>query len=295
MSTITTTRPGRHDAPDTASDFLALAALPECPERRRLRECVVTAWLPMAHRLARRYRNRGEALEDLEQVAALALVKSVERYDPARGNAFETFAIPTINGELKRHFRDNMWEIHVPRRVQSLRNRVRSSLRELELTASGGSPTVAELAVHSGLSEEETLMGLEALHSFTSLSLDAPVTQDTGGGAPEAVHLIDTLCSDDPRYDHIVDREAARTYLCLLPEREQRILYLRFFHEMTQSHIAVQLGISQMHVSRLISSACRRVREEVEGTEGFEGAEGTEGKAAGHAGSAERDGADAGA
>lgn len=261
----TTTRPGRHDAPDTAADFRALATMPECPERKRLQECVVTAWLPMAHRLARRYRNRGEALEDLEQVAALALVKSVERYDPALGNAFETFAIPTINGELKRHFRDNMWEIHVPRRIQSLRNRVRASLRELELTASGGSPTVAELASHSGLSEEETLMGLEALHSFHSLSLDAPVTQDTGGGAPEAVHLIDTLSSEDSRYDHIVDREAARTYLCHLPEREQRILYLRFFHEMTQSHIAVQLGISQMHVSRLISAACRRVREEVEG------------------------------
>ncbi|MDJ1138342.1 SigB/SigF/SigG family RNA polymerase sigma factor [Streptomyces iconiensis] len=266
----TTTRPGRHDAPNTDADFRAIANMRECPERRRLREGVVTAWLPMAHRLARRYRNRGEALEDLEQVAALALVKSVERYDPERGNAFETFAIPTIDGELKRHFRDNMWEVHVPRRVQSLRNRVRSSLRELELTASGGSghsPTVAELAAHSGLSEEETLMGLEALHSFTSLSLDAPVTQDTGGGAPEAVHLIDTLTSDDPRYDHIVDREAARTYLCHLPEREQYILYLRFFHEMTQSHIAVLLGISQMHVSRLISSACRRVREEIEGAE----------------------------
>ncbi|MFI7245322.1 SigB/SigF/SigG family RNA polymerase sigma factor [Streptomyces qinglanensis] len=262
-----TLRRTHHDAPDTAADFAALAELPEdCPERRRLQDCVVTAWLPMAHRLARKFRNRGESLEDLEQVAALALVKSVERYDPARGNAFETFAIPTIYGELKRHFRDNMWEIHVPRRVQDLRNRVRASLRELELTSSGRSPTVAELAAHSGLSEEDTLTGMEALQCFNSLSLDAPVAAESGGGdgGDGAICLMDTLSSDEGGYDHVVDREAVRSCLCRLPEREQRLLYLRFFRELTQSQIARRLGVSQMHVSRLLAAACRRVREEIE-------------------------------
>ncbi|MFE9392515.1 SigB/SigF/SigG family RNA polymerase sigma factor [Streptomyces sp. NPDC006784] len=263
-----TPRRTHHDAPDTAADFAALAKLPEdCPERRRLQDCVVTAWLPMAHRLARKFRNRGESLEDLEQVAALALVKSVERYDPARGNAFETFAIPTIYGELKRHFRDNMWEIHVPRRVQDLRNRVRASLRELELTSSGRSPTVAELAAHSGLSEEDILTGMEALQCFNSLSLDAPVASEAGGGGDGgdgAICLMDTLSSDEGGYDHVVDREAVRSCLCRLPEREQRLLYLRFFRELTQSQIARRLGVSQMHVSRLLAAACRRVREEIE-------------------------------
>ncbi|GAA2635003.1 SigB/SigF/SigG family RNA polymerase sigma factor [Streptomyces axinellae] len=257
-----------HDAPDTAADFEALAKLPEGPERRRLQDCVVTAWLPMAHRLARKFRNRGESLEDLEQVAALALVKSVERYDPARGNAFETFAIPTIYGELKRHFRDNMWEIHVPRRVQDLRNRVRASLRELELTASGRSPTVAELAAHAGLSEEDTLAGMEALQCFNSLSLDAPVSPDAGSGAEGSadgtICLMDTLSADESGYDHVVDREAVRAVLCRMPEREQLLLYLRFFREQTQTQIARRLGVSQMHVSRLLASACRRVREEIE-------------------------------
>ncbi|MGI5351339.1 SigB/SigF/SigG family RNA polymerase sigma factor [Streptomyces sp. CA-250714] len=257
-----------HDAPDTAADFAELVKLPEgCPERQRLQDCVVTAWLPMAHRLARKFRNRGESLEDLEQVAALALVKSVERYDPARGNAFETFAIPTIYGELKRHFRDNMWEIHVPRRVQDLRNRVRASMRELELTSSGRSPTVAELAAHSGLSEEDTLTGMEALQCFNSLSLDAPVSSEAGGGDASgdgAICLMDTLSSDENGYDHVVDREAVRSCLCRLPEREQRLLYLRFFRELTQSQIARRLGVSQMHVSRLLAAACRRVREEID-------------------------------
>ncbi|MFF8286559.1 SigB/SigF/SigG family RNA polymerase sigma factor [Streptomyces albus] len=270
--TSSDTRRTHHDAPDTAADFAELVRLPDGPERRRLQDCVVTAWLPMAHRLARKFRNRGESLEDLEQVAALALVKSVERYDPARGNAFETFAIPTIYGELKRHFRDNMWEIHVPRRVQDLRNRVRASMRELELTSSGRAPTVPELAAHAGLSEEDTLTGMEALQCFNSLSLDAPVSAEAGGGGDGAgdgaICLMDTLSSDEMGYDHVVDREAVRSCLCRLPEREQRLLYLRFFRELTQSQIARRLGVSQMHVSRLLAAACRRVREEIEEGEG---------------------------
>ncbi|MGW7514584.1 sigma-70 family RNA polymerase sigma factor, partial [Streptomyces sp. NPDC054796] len=150
-----TRRHSHHDAPDTTADFEELAAMHDGPEKQRLQDCVVTAWLPMAHRLAAKYRNRGEAVEDLEQVAALALVKAVERYDPSRGKAFEAFAIPTIYGELKRHFRDHMWDLHVPRRVQNLRNQVRASVRDLSLTLDDRTPTITEIAEHSGLTEDD--------------------------------------------------------------------------------------------------------------------------------------------
>ncbi|MBA0049431.1 SigB/SigF/SigG family RNA polymerase sigma factor [Streptomyces sp. AJS327] len=256
-------RHSHHDAPDTAADFARLERLPDGAEKRRLQQEVAAAWLPMAYRLARKYRNRGEALEDLEQIAALALVKAVEGYNPSRGCAFESYAIPTIYGELKRHFRDNLWDVHVPRRVQNLRNRVRVSMQDL----SGGSraPTVAQLAEHARLSEEDVQLGLEALHGFSSLSLDAEVP-----GADNGYSLLDSLSVQEADYEHVIDREAVKSRLRCLPEREQYILYLRFFREMTQSGIARQLGISQMHVSRLIAGACRRVREEIDGDQGGE-------------------------
>ncbi|MET7640159.1 SigB/SigF/SigG family RNA polymerase sigma factor [Streptomyces sp. NPDC005438] len=247
------------DAPDTADSFRRLAAMPEGPERDALRQQLVRAWMPMARRLARHFRNRGEALEDLEQVAALGLVKAVARYDPGRGCAFESFAVPTIVGEVKRHFRDHLWGLHVPRRVQELRNRVRTSIRQLALAPGQRSPSVARIAEHSGLSEEDVLVGMEALESFSPLSLDAELA-----GAEDGYSLGDTLGSVEPGFDRVVHREAVKPWLRQLPEREQRILYLRFFCDMTQSGIAEQLGISQMHVSRLISRVCDRIQREVE-------------------------------
>ncbi|QNP61902.1 SigB/SigF/SigG family RNA polymerase sigma factor [Streptomyces genisteinicus] len=245
------------DAPDTAADFRRMAELGDGPERQELRQAVVAAWLPMADRIAGRFRNRGESLEDLRQVAALGLVKAVDRYDPERG-AFESFAVPTVVGEVKRHFRDHMWALHVPRRVQDLRNRVRTARRDLVSTTSGRSPTVAEVAAHAGLSEEDTLVGLDALESFTALSLDAELP-----GSDDGYSLGDTLGSSDPAIDVLVDREAVKPGLRRLPEREQNILYMRFFRDMTQSSIAQTLGISQMHVSRLISRCCDQLRDEV--------------------------------
>ncbi|MBM9623196.1 SigB/SigF/SigG family RNA polymerase sigma factor [Streptomyces zhihengii] len=245
------------DAPDTAAAFRRLAELDDGPDRRELRQAVVAAWLPMADRIAGRFRNRGESLEDLRQVAALGLVKAVDRYDPERG-AFESFAVPTVVGEVKRHFRDHMWALHVPRRVQDLRNRVRTARRDLVSTTSGRSPTVAEVAAEAGLSEEDTLVGLDALESFSALSLDAELP-----GADDGYSLGDTLGSSDPAIDVLVDREAVKPGLRRLPEREQTILYMRFFRDMTQSSIARSLGISQMHVSRLISRSCDRLRDEV--------------------------------
>ncbi len=251
----------RHDdAPDTAADFERLAAMPAGPDREALAEKLVEAWLPMAHRLARRYRNRGENLEDLEQVAALGLVKAVDRYDPHRGGAFEPYAIPTIVGELKRHFRDCSWDLHVPRRVQELRNKVRATIQEIATTEGADrSPTVAQVAQAAGLSEEDVLTGMEAIDSFRSLSLDAELA-----GADDGYSLADTLGRPETRYETVIAREAVKPCLHRLPEREQHILYLRFFRDMTQTRIAEELGISQMHVSRLITRSCRAIRNQVE-------------------------------
>ncbi|MFF4400940.1 RNA polymerase sigma factor SigF [Streptomyces sp. NPDC001480] len=252
------TKPHPHDdAPDTAEAFERLAVLPDGPERQALRDELVRLWLPMAERIAVRFRGRGESLEDLYQVAALGLVKAVDHFDPARGRAFEAYAVPTVTGEIKRHFRDHMWTLHVPRRVQDLRNRVRSTVKELAQTTPGRASTVAEIAERAHLSEDEVLTGLEALECFTALSLDAEMP-GTDGYA-----LGDALGGPEPGYDLVVDRAAVRPCLQALPERERMILYLRFFRGMTQSRIAQQLGISQMHVSRLLSSCFTHLREEL--------------------------------
>ncbi|GAA3831911.1 RNA polymerase sigma factor SigF [Streptomyces phyllanthi] len=247
------------DAPDTIAVFVRLSELEEGPEREALRDELVKAWLPMAHRIAGKFRNRGESLEDLRQVAALGLLKAIDRFEPERG-AFESYAVPTITGEIKRHFRDRMWALRVPRRVQELRNKVRVARRELAQSAGSGTPTVAEIAEHAHLTEEEVATGMEALDSFTTLSLDAEVA-----GGDDGYSLADTLGAPDASYDTVVDREAAKEGLRQLPERERAILYMRFFEDMTQSSIADRLGISQMHVSRLISRSCGRVRDEVLG------------------------------
>src|SRR5690348_8701291 len=181
--TGSTTSHPHDDAPDTAESF----------ERLALRDELVQLWLPMAERIAVRFRGRGETLEDLYQVAALGLVKAVDHYDPGRGRAFEAYAVPTITGEIKRHFRDHMWTLHVPRRVQDLRNRVRQASKELSQTIPGRRPTVAEIAEHARMSEEDVLVGLEALESFTALSLDAELP-----GSEDGYSLSDALGSPDP-------------------------------------------------------------------------------------------------
>jgi RNA polymerase sigma-B factor len=253
------TRRRHDDAPDTTALFTRLAALDDGPERDALRDELVTAWLPMAHRIAGRFRDRGESVEDLRQVAALGLVKAIDRFEPERG-AFESYAVPTITGEVKRHFRDRMWALRVPRRVQELRNKVRVARRELTQSPGSTEPSAADIAAHTGLTEEEVTAGMEALESFSTLSLDAELSAGDDGYS-----LADTLGSSDASYDVVVDRESAKEGLRRLPERERAILYMRFFEDMTQSRIADRLGISQMHVSRLISRSCARVRDEVLG------------------------------
>ncbi|MFG3280510.1 SigB/SigF/SigG family RNA polymerase sigma factor [Streptomyces sp. NPDC048111] len=258
--TTTVSRPRSHDdAPDTEADFVRLNSLEHGPEYDALRDALVSQWLPMAARLAGKYRNRGAEIEDLHQVAAMGLIKAVDRYEAARG-AFEAYAIPTINGEIKRHFRDSLWAVHVPRRVQELRNRVRIARSELQ-TGRPGEPTIAELAAQCGLEEDQVRDGLEAIESFRSLSLEA----ESGGGANgegEGASLADSLGATEPGFDHVIDREAVKPALRALPERESQILYMRFFQEMTQHQIADELGLSQMHISRLITRACKRVRQQ---------------------------------
>jgi len=258
MDTATRKRHPHDDAPDTAADFARLARLPDGPERDALRDELVRAWLPMSERIAGRYRGKGEPFEDLRQVAALGLVKAVDGYDPDRGHAFESYAVPTVTGEIKRHFRDHMWALHVPRRVQELRNRVRIAIRELSRSGSDRRPGIAEIAEYAHLGEQDVRVGLEALDSFTALSLDTETSKEGGG-----LTLAGLLGECDAGFDLVVDREAVKPALRTLPERERTILYLRFFRGMTQSCIAEQLGVSQMHISRLISTSCATVRERV--------------------------------
>ncbi|MEU3660556.1 SigB/SigF/SigG family RNA polymerase sigma factor [Streptomyces sp. NPDC032940] len=242
-----------------AAAFDRLATLDDGPGKERLREELTRAWLPMAHRLAARFRDKGESAEDLRQVAALGLLKAIGRYDPARG-PFEPFAIPTIRGELRRHFRDRTWDVRVPRRVQELRNRVRTAYVELALAPGGARPTVTRLARHTGLGEEEVGEGLEALESYRALSLDA--SHGSAGEADGGPGLVDVLGEPDRGFQLVVDRESVKEAVRRLPSRERAILYLRFFEDWSQSRIARRLGISQMHVSRLLAQTCARIRRE---------------------------------
>jgi RNA polymerase sigma-B factor len=236
----------------------ALADLPaDSPDRPRVRQRLIEAYLPLAEHLARRFRNRGEPLDDLVQVASLALVKSVDGYDHSRGAAFTSYAIPMILGELKRHFRDKGWNVRVPRRLQELRLDLGKAVSDLAQQL-GHSPTVAELAVHCGVSDDEVIEAMESGHAYRALSLHAPVAGDDTG-----TELADMLGGLDPDLENVENRESLRPLLAKLPVREQWIIVMRFFGNMTQSQIAAQLGISQMHVSRLLAHAIGALREDM--------------------------------
>ncbi|WP_422771070.1 SigB/SigF/SigG family RNA polymerase sigma factor [Plantactinospora sp. WMMC1484] len=256
----TAPRPDRFDATERARTEATIDHLLHrmCTEpagtvaRARLREQVITLSLPIAHRLVRRYRNHGEPLEDLRQVAALALVNAVDRYDPAVGEHFLGFAIPTILGEVKRHFRDCTWMVHVPRRFQELRRRIAAASDALAQRLHR-SPTLAELADHLAVAEEELIDGLYAATCHDALSLDGP------GVRTEL--LLDGVGDDDPSYRRAEARLVVHPALCTLPERERTIMYLRFFENLSQTQIAARVGMSQMHVSRLIRQSLDQLRE----------------------------------
>ena len=220
-----------------------------------VRDELVRMHLPLVEYLARRFRNRGEPLEDLVQVATIGLIKSIDRFDLERGVEFSTYATPTIVGEIKRHFRDKGWAIRVPRRLQELKLTLTKATSELSQTL-GRSPTVAELAAHLGLQEEEILEGLESANAYSAVSLDA-----TDSGDDDAPAVSDSLGMVDEALEGVEYRESLKPLLDKLPPREKKILVLRFFGNMTQSQIAAELGISQMHVSRLLARTLAQLRE----------------------------------
>jgi RNA polymerase sigma-B factor len=221
--------------------------------RASLREQVITLCLPFAERLARRFSGLGEASADLGQVAALGLLKAVDRYDPGMGTDFAAYATPTIVGELKRHFRDRGWAVRVPRRLQELRldiNRVRNDLTQ-ELNRS---PTVADLARRLEVDEEQIIEAMTAAGGYRATSLFTPV------GGDEGSTLIDLLGSEDSSIAAVDAHESLKPLLAALPEREKDILAMRFFGNLTQAQIAERIGISQMHVSRLLTRTLARLR-----------------------------------
>ncbi|HET7387708.1 MAG TPA: RNA polymerase sigma factor SigF [Nocardioidaceae bacterium] len=229
------------------------------PEQQQVREELISLHLPLAQHLARRFLNRGEPYDDLLQVGTIGLIKAVGRFDPRRGVEFSTYATPTIVGEIKRHFRDRGWTIRVPRRLQELRLQISEASASLTQD-NGRSPTVAELAVRIGVPEEDILEGLESGNAYSTLSLDAPDSAEEGG-----LTMMDTLGTEDEALAHIEDREAIKPLLDALAPREKRILLLRFFRGMTQSQIAADLGISQMHVSRLLARTLSQLRASLDG------------------------------
>jgi RNA polymerase sigma-B factor len=249
------TRTG-HDRARARELFGELARLPENdPTRARIREQLVEMHLPLVEYLARRFRNRGEPLDDLVQVATIGLIKSVDRFDLERGVEFSTYATPTIVGEVKRHFRDKGWAIRVPRRLQELKLSLAKATSELS-QRNGRAPTVGELAHHLGMSEEEVLEGLESANAYSTISLDAP-----DSGDDESPAVADSLGMTDEALEGVEYRESLKPMLEQLPAREKKILLLRFFGNMTQSQIAAELGISQMHVSRLLARTLAQLRE----------------------------------
>jgi RNA polymerase sigma-B factor len=236
--------------------FAEMASLPEgSPERHAIRDQLVETHLPLVEYLARRFRNRGELHDDLVQVATIGLIKSVDRFDLERGVEFSTYATPTIVGEIKRHFRDKGWAIRVPRRLQELKLSLAKATGELS-QRNGRSPTVGELATFLDMSEDDVLEGLESANAYSTVSLDTPES-----GESDALAVADTLGVIDESLEGVEYRESLKPLLDQLPPREKRILLLRFFGNMTQSQIAIDLGISQMHVSRLLARTLAQLRE----------------------------------
>jgi RNA polymerase sigma-B factor len=230
-------------------------------ERDAAREALVHLHLPLVEHCARRFRNRGEPFEDLVQVGTIGLIKSVDRFDTDRGVEFSTYATPTIIGEIKRYFRDKGWAIRVPRRLQELRMQITAATAELTQTL-GRSPTPREIADRVGCSVEEIVEGLESSNAYATLSLDANDDSDEGGQS-----MLDAIGIDDEALEQVEIRESVKPLLESMPAREKKILLLRFFKNMTQSQIAAEIGVSQMHVSRLLSRTLEQLRASLEADE----------------------------
>ena len=249
----------RADYSDVTELFRHLQSLdPQSVEFRRQRDAIVERCLPLANNVARRFRGRGEAHEDLVQVARLGLLNAVNRFDVSTGSAFLSFAVPTIMGEVRRHFRDHGWAVRVPRRLKELSMQLTTARAELSQQLNRA-PTPSELAVHVGVEREEVVEALIAANAYSTRSTDEP----TGRG-DEDDSFASTLGEVDTNLDKVLDSETLRPLLAALPDRERTIVALRFFENMTQTQIAERLGISQMHVSRLLASTLTTLRHQAE-------------------------------
>ena len=226
------------------------------------REKLIEQYLPLVRSLARRYSYRGEQLEDLVQLGAIGLIKAIDRFDLDRGVELTTYATPNIIGEIKRHFRDKGWSVRVPRGLQELNVQLSRLIEQLTVQY-GRSPTIPELAKAASVEQEEVLEALESGRAYSSLSLSTGGTQEDG----EQLDPLESIGSEEHQYEVSEDRAVLAPGFRVLDERERRILHLRFFEGLTQSQIAQQIGISQMHVSRLIRRALEKIREEIAAVE----------------------------
>jgi RNA polymerase sigma-B factor len=255
------TGPGIHLDGYIAARLQTMAALAAGdPAHGRLRDEVICACLPVARRLASRFFGRGEPSEDLVQVATVGLIKAVDRFDPTRETEFLAYATPTILGEIKRHFRDKGWSVKVSRPLQELYLQITRVLPELTQQL-GRTPRIGDIAAHLGVPEAQVMHGLECGQAYSTRSLSTPV------GDGDGVALAETLGEEDPRMESAADRTTLRDLLAVLPDRERQILRLRFLKNLTQSEIAEQIGVSQMHVSRLLTRTLADLRERLLTTE----------------------------
>jgi RNA polymerase sigma-B factor len=232
--------------------YAALAA--DDPAREALRDRLVTGFLPVAQHIARRFSGRGEPLDDLVQVATVGLINAVDRFSPERGSDFFSFAVPTISGEVRRHFRDLGWSMRVPRRLKDLHVSINAAVSNLSQDL-GRAPKPTELAEHLGVPVSDVLEGLEASEAYRSSSLDEMLSSERGSAT-----VGELVGEADAELDRVDFQEALRPVLAELPERERTIVMLRFFGNMTQTQIADKVGISQMHVSRLLAQTLDRLR-----------------------------------
>ena len=223
------------------------------------RKQLIEQYMSLVRSLARRYSYRGEQLEDLVQIGAIGLIKAIDRFDVNRGVELTTYATPNIIGEIKRHFRDRGWAVRVPRGLQELNIQLSRLIEELTVQL-GRSPTIAELAKGAGVSEEEVLEALESGRAYSSLSLSAG---SAGHDEDGELDPLESLGTEEHQYEVSEDRAVLAPGFRVLDERERKILHLRFFEGLTQSQIAQQIGISQMHVSRLIRRSLEKIREEI--------------------------------
>ena len=231
------------------------ASLPaDHPDREKLRDDLVRGFLPVAQHIARRFSNRGEPLDDLVQVATVGLINAIDRYSPDRGTDFFSFAVPTISGEVRRHFRDLGWSMRVPRRLKDLHVSINGAVSELSQSL-GRAPKPTEIAERLGVPVSEVLEGLEASEAYRSSSLDEMLSSEQGSAT-----VGELVGAADAELDRVDFRQALRPVLAELAERERTIVLLRFFGNMTQTQIADRVGISQMHVSRLLAQTLDRLR-----------------------------------